>query len=85
MHLKFLLLLNKVNVTPKRVKTTRVRSENNPIFGVILTPDWELKELLFRRKNDPKFGVKVTHKRSYPVPTFLFHFWSYNNSLKITV
>ena len=25
----------------KRVKTIHVRSKNNPIFGVILTPDWE--------------------------------------------
>ena len=58
---------------------THVRSKTNPIFKVILTPDWELKELFFRSKNDPKFGVKlgvkVTPKRGYPV----------NNSLKITV
>ena len=58
---------------------THVRSKNNPIFKVILTPDQELKELFFRSKNDPKFGVKlrvkVTPKRGYPV----------NNSLKITV
>ena len=35
--------------------------KNNPIFGVILTPDWELKDLLifFRSKNDPKFRVKL--------------------------
>ena len=46
-------------VTPKRVKTTHVRSKINPIFGVILTPDWELKELFFRSKNDPEFGVKL--------------------------
>ena len=37
-----------------------VRSKNNPIFGVISTLDWELKELLFKGKNDPKFGLKVT-------------------------
>ena len=43
----------------KRVKTTHVRSKINPILGVILTPDWELKELFFRSKNDPKFGVKL--------------------------
>ena len=43
-----------------RGKTTHVRSENNPIFGIILTPDWELKEFLFRGKKDSKFGVKVT-------------------------
>ena len=38
---------------------THVRTKNNPIFKVILTPDWELKELFFRSKNDPKFGVKL--------------------------
>ena len=31
----------RVKLTPKRVKTIHVRSKNNPIFGVILTPDWE--------------------------------------------
>ena len=31
----------RVKVTPKRVKTTHVRSKNDPIFGVSLTPDWE--------------------------------------------
>ena len=55
LYLKFLLHLI---VTPKRVKTTQKWSKNNPIFRVILTPDWELKELCFRSKNDPKFGVK---------------------------
>ena len=35
----------KVKVTPKRVKTTHVRSKNNPIFRVILTPDWGLNSL----------------------------------------
>ena len=25
----------------------------------MITPDWELKELFFRNKNDPKFGVKL--------------------------
>ena len=44
LYLKFLFTF-RVNVTPKRIKTTHVRSKNNPIFGVILTPDWELKEL----------------------------------------
>ena len=55
----------KLNLIPKRVKTT-------PVFEVILTPDWEQKELFFRSKNYPKFGVKlgvkVTPKRGYPVP-----------------
>ena len=36
-------------MTPKRVKTTLVRSKNNHIFGVILTLDWELKELFSSR------------------------------------
>jgi len=51
----------------KKVKTTHRRIKNIPIFGVILTPDWESKELFFRRKHDPhvgaKLGVKVTPKR----------------------
>ena len=34
---------------------------------------------------DLEIGVKVTPKRGYPVPKILLHFWSYNNSLKITV
>ena len=25
----------------------------------MITPDWELKELFFRSKSDPKFGVKL--------------------------
>ena len=29
------------------------------MFGVILTPDWELKEILIRSKKDLKFGVKL--------------------------
>ena len=29
------------------------------MFGVILTPDWDEKELFFESKNDPKFGVKL--------------------------
>ena len=53
------LLNTGFTVTPKRVKTTNVRSKNNPIFGVILSPDWESKELFFRSKNDPKVGVKL--------------------------
>ena len=48
------------------------------------------KPLFFRSKNDPKFGVKLGVKVT---PTkgvilylkFVAHFWSYNNSLKITV
>ena len=40
----------RVKVTLKRVKTTHERSKINPIFGRILTPDWELKELFFRSK-----------------------------------
>ena len=39
----------RVKVTPKRAKTTQVRSNNNAIFVVILTPDWKLKELLSRK------------------------------------
>ena len=31
----------RVKLTSKGVKTNLVRSKNNPIFGVILTPDWE--------------------------------------------
>ena len=37
-----------------------IKSKNNPIFGVILTPDWEFKELFFRSKNDPKKGLSCT-------------------------
>ena len=68
---------SRVKVTPKRVKTTHVRSNNNLIFGV--TPDWELKELFFRSKYDPNFGVKsgvkITHKRVILYLKFLLHFW----------
>ena len=32
-----------VKVTPKRIKPTHVRSKNNSIFRVILTPDCESK------------------------------------------
>ena len=43
----------------------------------MITPDWELKELFFRSKNDPKFGVKlglkVTPKKRL---TFTQHFYS---------
>ena len=31
----------RVKLTPKTVKTNHVRRKNKPIFGVILTPDWE--------------------------------------------
>ena len=51
-----------MKLTPKRVKKTLVRSKNNPIFEVNLTPGCELKELFFRSKNDPKFGVKLEAK-----------------------
>ena len=30
----------------------------------MITPDWELKELFFRSKSDPKFGVKLGLKVS---------------------
>ena len=30
----------RVKVTPKRVKKKNVKSNINPIFGVILTPGW---------------------------------------------
>ena len=43
----------------------------------MITPDWELKELFFRSKNDLKFGVKlglkVTAKKRL---TFTQHFYS---------
>ena len=79
-----------MKVTPKRLKTTHVRTKNNPTFAVVLTPDWELKELFFRSKNDPKFRVKLGVKViplswSILYLKFLLHFWSYNNSLNITV
>ena len=38
------------------------KSKNNPFFGIIFTPEWELKELFFKSKNDPKFGVKLRVK-----------------------
>ena len=41
----------RVKVTPKRVKTTHVRSKIKPFS--------ELKELFFRSKKDPKFGVEI--------------------------
>ena len=47
LYLKFFSTF-RVKATPKRVITTHARSKNNPILGVILTPDWELKELFFR-------------------------------------
>ena len=63
--------LKQSELTPKRIKITHVTSKNNSIFGVILIPDREEKELFFRSKNDPKFGVKLgvkaTPKRGYPV------------------
>ena len=48
-------------------KKKHVWSKNDPIFGVILTPDLEQKELFVRSKIDPKSGVnlrvKVTPKK----------------------
>ena len=31
-------------------------------WGVILTPDWELKELFFRSKNDPNLELNPVFK-----------------------
>ena len=50
----------------------------------------EFKELFFRSKNHPRLGVNIEELK-YPKKgvilhlKFLLHFWSYNNSLKITV
>ena len=64
------------------VKVTPFRSDFNSRLGV--------KRTLFRKKNDPKFevklGVKITPKKGVVLYLKLvLHCWSYNNSLKITV
>ena len=67
-----------IKVTPKRVKTARIGRKTNQ------------KSSFFRSKHDPKFGVKLgvisnPIKGTIRFLKFLLHFYSYNNSLKITV
>ena len=65
-----------------------------PYSGVIFFRSYfnskkDFKELFFRSKNHPRFGVNTEELKNPPPPQkgvflylkFLLHFWSYNNSL----
>ena len=56
------------------------------LFGSYFNSKKEFKEVFCRSKNHPRFGVKNNPKKGVILYLkFFLHFWSYNNSLKITV